>query len=355
MPDTRLGLGLKLLAEGKACVGQLSQVKRVGLLFQRTKRFRLPPDGFGQRRFLFFQPDHILLRRFDLCLDLLHARSVILLKYVHGECFLEAQFLDFLAQLGKPCFQFLAFPNAEKAQAIPLCLQCLPLVRFLSDPAVERAVILIPASGLCRELRHLFFPPADMQQTVAEDNDVLANGFHCGCKGGNTRLQRCPDLLDRRFQIADKGIVGADLTVHFAALGEKACRLKLSCADSFMDRGLFVQTACGVAAVVDAGLMAGTFQPAVAGIGPGCPPCRKLFYAVPSGGDGILPPVFGALRVFGCPLQPLRFGCGGCHEHLLFPYLVRVLLLPALRLRRLVFGGGEALFLTPRFHLDAAL
>ena len=87
-----------------------------------------------------------------------------------------------------------------------------------------------------------------------------------------------------------------------------------------------------MASVIDTLLMPGVFQTVVHRIGPCRPPEDKLFLTVPVGGDGILPSIFGAFRIFGYPSQPLRFSRRGCHINLFLPVPILILLLPALTL-----------------------
>ena len=78
-----------------------------------------------------------------------------------------------------------------------------------------------------------------------------------------------------------------------------------------MDRGLLGQTSFGMAAVVDAGIVSILFQITIGYIRTCLAPCYKLFLAVPTLGDGILPAklgVFGVLAgsliaVLNCTLQ----------------------------------------------------
>ena len=113
-----------------------------------------------------------------------------------------------------------------------------------------------------------------------------------------------------------------------------------------MDGRNLIQPPCSVAAVVNAFLPPGAFQTAVGHICPCCPPCRKLFFAVPALGDGILPAVTGAFGMLVSPDKPLRLGSRWRHIHLLFADLVGILFLPPLVLCRPELSGSKTAFLT---------
>ena len=100
-----------------------------------------------------------------------------------------------------------------------------------------------------------------------------------------------------------------------------------------------------MAAVVDAFRMTSLLQTAVRRRGPRLAPDEQLFFTVPPCRDGVLPAVPGTFGVFVHTNIAMCLSCGGSHIHLLFADFVGVLLLPALGLRRLKLGGGEAAFL----------
>ena len=112
-----------------------------------------------------------------------------------------------------------------------------------------------------------------------------------------------------------------------------------------MDGRNLIQPSGSVAAVVDALIMSVSLQIAIGHVCPRCPPYNKLFFAVPTFGDGILSAVAGAFGMLVSPDKPLCLGSRRCHIHLLFADLVWILLLPAFVLCRLELGGGEASFL----------
>ena len=112
-----------------------------------------------------------------------------------------------------------------------------------------------------------------------------------------------------------------------------------------MDSGDLIQPPCDVAAVVNAFLPSGTFQIEIGHIRPRLAPFYELFFAVPAFGDGILSAVAGAFGMLVCTDKLLRLSSRWCHVHLLFADLVEILLLPAIVLRRLEFGGGKTSFL----------
>ena len=109
--------------------------------------------------------------------------------------------------------------------------------------------------------------------------------------GRNSTGNQCSQLLDFSFQLPQQRIVCLDLAVQFAAVRDDSLALQRLRCHAFMDGGNLIQPPCGVAAVVNAFLPPGTFQTAVGHVSPRCPPCRKLFLAVPTFGDGILPAI----------------------------------------------------------------
>jgi len=76
-----------------------------------------------------------------------------------------------------------------------------------------------------------------------------------------------------------------------------------------------------MAAVVNTFLTPGAFQIEVHCATPSCPPEDKLILAVPTGGDGVLPIIPGAFRIFGYSLQSLRLSHRGGDIDLFFPSL----------------------------------
>ena len=121
-----------------------------------------------------------------------------------------------------------------------------------------------------------------------------------------------------------------------------------------MDGGDFIQSPCGIAAVVNAFLPSRAFQIAVGHICPFLAPFHKLFLAVPAFGDGILSAVAGAFWMFVSPNKPLRICGRRCHIHLLFADLVGILLLPSIVFCRPELNSGEAPFLAV-FHAEIFL
>ena len=93
-----------------------------------------------------------------------------------------------------------------------------------------------------------------------------------------------------------------------------------------MDCRLLVQSPSGVAAVVDAFLYTAALQASVDGICPRFPLKDKLFVAVPSCRDWVLPTVFRAFGILGCPLITVIFRFGRYHIHFIFSNLVLILL-----------------------------
>ena len=107
-----------------------------------------------------------------------------------------------------------------------------------------------------------------------------------------------------------------------------------------MNGGLFGQAPICMAAVVNAFFIAVPFQITIRCICPRLAPLDKLFFAVPTLGDRILPSVW----VFADSFISMLFRFGGRQIYLLAADLVRILLLPSISLRRFEFGGGKALF-----------
>ena len=117
-----------------------------------------------------------------------------------------------------------------------------------------------------------------------------------------------------------------------------------------MDCRLLVDPSGGVTAVVDVSVGAIRFiKIFVRGLHPVFSPNDKLFVAVPTCGDRILPSKFCAFRIFVGSLiaVPLRFGRR--HIHLLFADIILILLLPALCFRQQKLGGCEAFFFAVAF------
>lgn len=144
-----------------------------------------------------------------------------------------------------------------------------------------------------------------------------------------------------RLDLPQQGVVPPNLSVQLAAVRDKALGLHRPGGDALVDGGLFVDSLRGKAAVVNPGVDPFFFQNTVDSIRPRLPPGHKLLLAVPPFRDGVLPSVLCAFRILGRPYKPPGFGGGGCHIFFLFlPGFVRVLLFPALRLRRLELFGS---------------
>ena len=91
-------------------------------------------------------------------------------------------------------------------------------------------------------------------------------------------------LFDLRFQFSQQGVVGLDLPVQFATVRDDAAPLqRLSC-HALVDGGPFLQTALGMAAVVDTAVVTGQLQTAVRCRGPRLAPDEQLFFTVPLSG-----------------------------------------------------------------------
>ena len=141
------------------------------------------------------------------------------------------------------------------------------------------------------------------------------------------------------------------MSIDFTAVRDNSLALQRLRCYALVDGGNLVNTPCSIAAVVNALLSPGTFQTAIGHICPCLPPCRKLIFAVPAFGDGILPAVAGAFGMLVCTDKLLRLGSRWRHVHLLFANLVRVLFLPTLVLRRPELSGSKTAFLAV-FHAE---
>ena len=145
------------------------------------------------------------------------------------------------------------------------------------------------------------FAVANMRELIAEDQHTAAQLFQPFRNGGDSTSDQCGRLLDFGFQPPQQRIVGLDLLVDLAAVRDDPLVLQRLRCHTFMDGRNLIQPPCSVAAVINAFLPPGAFQTAVGHICPCCPPCRKLFFAVPALGDRILSAVAGA---FGMLVSP---------------------------------------------------
>ena len=108
---------------------------------------------------------------------------------------------------------------------------------------------------------------------------------------------RLCQLLDDGFQFPQQGIVGLDLSIQFTAVRDNTLFLHSPCHNALVDGGLLGQTSFCVTAVVDTGIVSVLFQIAIGYIRPCLTPRNKLFFAVPTLGDRILPAELGAFGV----------------------------------------------------------
>ena len=213
---------------------------------------------------------------------------------------------------------------------------------------------LLHQTGVTLQLRlpygerflNMRFATANMRELITEDQHPAAQLLQPLRNGRYGAGDQCGQLFDFSFQLPQQRIVCPDLPVDLAAVSDDAFPLQRTCGYALMNGGLLVQSSGGVAAVVDALRPSGTFQIEIGHIRPRLAPFYELFLAVPAFGDGILSAIASAFGMLVCSDKFLRLGSRWRHIHLLFADLVGILFLPALVLRRLEFGGGEAAFLT---------
>lgn len=141
-----------------------------------------------------------------------------------------------------------------------------------------------------------------------------------------------------------QSVVCFDLSVYLAAVRDDSLPFQRTGENALMNGWLLVQSPFCMAAVVNAFFMSVPFQITIRCICPRLAPLDKLFFAVPTLGDRILPSVFRAFWVFADPFISVFFCFGGRQIYLLAADLVRVLLLPPISLRRFEFSGGKAPF-----------
>ena len=190
-----------------------------------------------------------------------------------------------------------------------------------------------------------------MRELITEDQHQAAQFLQPLRNDRYSTGDQCGQLLDFSFQFAQQRIVGFDLPVNLAAVGDDSLALQCLRCHALVDGRDLIQPPCGVAAVVKAFLPPSAFQITVGHISPRRPPRCKLFLAVPAFGDGILSAVARAFRMLVSPNKPLRIGSRQRHIHLLFADLVGILLLPAVILRCPELRSGEATFFAV-FHTE---
>ena len=125
------------------------------------------------------------------------------------------------------------------------------------------------------------FAAANMRKLITEDQHTATQFFQPLRNDRYSTGDQCGKLLDFSFQFTQQRIVGFDLPVNLAAVGDNSLALQCLRCHALVDGRDLIQSPCGVAAVVNAFLPPGTFQTAIGHICPCLPPCCKLFFAVP--------------------------------------------------------------------------
>ena len=93
-----------------------------------------------------------------------------------------------------------------------------------------------------------------MADAVHKNNHILTQGFQCICQLRNRSFYCSSQLFDLRFQLPEKGVVRLDLAINFAAVRNDTHRFQLSCVIALVDGWQFIQSPCGVTAVIDPGI-----------------------------------------------------------------------------------------------------
>ena len=223
--------------------------------------------------------------------------------------------------------------------------QSFPFFGFLLDLLHQAHIAFKLRLNCINTLAHTVLAYTDIAKLIAENQYAASQFLHCLRYGGNRILYRLHQLFDRCFQLTEQCIVCLDLSVDFTAVRYDAFLFQRMGNHTLVNGGLFAQTSVCMTAVVDAFVMPVSLQIAVGHVCPRLAPFHKLFLAVPTLGNGILPPIPGAFGMLVSPDIALRFCCGGSHIELSFAHLVGVLLLPALCLGLLKLGSGKAPFL----------
>ena len=174
-------------------------------------------------------------------------------------------------------------------------------------------------------LVHAVFSHTDMAKLVAKDYHIATQPFHRFRKGGNRVFDCLCQLSDSGFQFTKQSVVCFDLSVYLAAVRDDSLPFQRTGENALMNGWLFVQSPFCMAAVVNAFFIAVPFQITICHICPRLAPLDKLFFAVPTLGDRILPSVFRAFRVFADSFISVLFRFGGRQIYLLAAGLVRVL------------------------------
>ena len=103
------------------------------------------------------------------------------------------------------------------------------------------------------------FAAANMGELVAEDQHAAAQLLQPLRYGRDSTGDQRGQLFDFSFQLPQQRIVGFDLSVQFAAVRDDSLALQRLCCYALMDGGDFIQSPCGIAAVVNAFLPSRAF------------------------------------------------------------------------------------------------
>ncbi len=224
--------------------------------------------------------------------------------------------------------------------------QILPFLGLILDLLHQPGISFQFRADTLNILFHAALALGNMVKLIPENNHIFTQLFHCFRKGRDGVFHCVHQLAHGGFQFPQQSIIRFDLTVNLAAVRDNTLFLHSTGSHTLVDGRLFVQTSCGMAAVVypcvDPWILRQIF------IGYICPfltPDQKLLVAVPALGNGILSAILGAFGMLGRSDKSLRFGGRRGHIHLFLSYLVLILLLPAIGLRCLELGRSKTPFL----------
>ena len=165
---------------------------------------------------------------------------------------------------------------------------------------------------------------ADITELIPEYDHVGSQCFHGFCKSGQSNFYCLYQLLHPGFRLPQESVVRLNLTIQFTPVRNNTLFLQHSCSHAFMHCWLFIKSPFRMAAIVYAFCSARLLQMKVYHICPCLTPENKLFFSVPSLGNGILPAKFCALWIFVDSHISQFINLRGRHIHFLFSDLVGI-------------------------------
>lgn len=281
----------------------------------------------------------------DFALHRLDASVICTAQIQQKVFFFGEQLFDFFCERRNLPGQVVLLDEVQLGGILLFCHQGLASFGLLPG-LLRNFVVPLQFRLSCLNCRGAFIhTPDNCLDLIADHDQLLPQLGQLVGDGGGRIGYKLGQHGDQILQLPQQRVVGFDLPVQLTSVRDDALLLHRTGSNTFMDGGLLIQSALGVAAVINTLSGANPFQVQIDDVRPCAAPEDQLAFAVPALGDGILPAVGGAFRMLGGTLQALGFAISCGHVYFLLADQIGVLLLPALVLRLEKFRSCEAALL----------